>query len=54
MQKTYLFPLQIGILLANDVERHRIFSYLIFPCIGKPAVALLKKKGKPGVHYLRK
>jgi hypothetical protein len=53
MQKTYLFPVQIGMPLANASKICRIHDIVLLPTIGTAVNVLSRDIGKPDI-YCRK
>ena len=53
MQKTYLFPHQIGIMLANDTERYEVQDIRLshLSMYWQAGGASLKEIGKSAVHH---
>ncbi len=49
MQKTYLFPVQIGIPLANASKICRIYGYSTLPTIGNALNVQSPDIGKPDI-----
>jgi hypothetical protein len=53
MQKTYLFPLQIGEPLANASKIYRYTDTVLFPSTGKAGDEVLPYFGKSNIYYRR-
>jgi hypothetical protein len=51
MQKTYLFPLQIGMPLANASKNCRIYGSVLFPTVGNAVNVQSPDIGKPDIYH---